>query len=233
VPNAYLDTRPAWVECPWPDFNGVTGRAAALIVVLDDKGMVREVRPRGQAASAPVFQRARAAVQGWRVSPPPRYKGLPVWTSTSLDLRNDVPAAPPATPTPAAAPAVQGTVPGAEETPFVVDYYYKVKWGFADEFWRLFLKNHWPVLRKQMETGRILDVRASKPVYHASEEARWDYRVTITFRSTAAAFASVDTAALERQLFPDQENFRREEQRRFEILLAHWDVPVQPVKLDK
>jgi hypothetical protein len=36
---------------------------------------------------------------------------------------------------------------------------------------------------------------------------------------------------IKRQLFPDQEAFGQEEQRRFEILLAHWDVPVQDVEL--
>jgi hypothetical protein len=34
-----------------------------------------------------------------------------------------------------------------------------------------------------------------------------------------------------KQLFPDQETFRKEEQRRFEILQAHWDVPLVPVSL--
>ena len=32
------------------------------------------------------------------------------------------------------------------------------------------------------------------------------------------------------QLYPDQETFKKEEARRFEILLAHWDVPIQPVE---
>ena len=41
------------------------------------------------------------------------------------------------------------------EKPFVVEYYYKVKWGYADEFMRLFKKNHFPVLKKQIEAGRI------------------------------------------------------------------------------
>ena len=32
-----------------------------------------------------------------------------------------------------------------------------------------------------------------------------------------------------KQLWPDQETYRREEQRRFEILLAHWDLPVTDI----
>ncbi len=116
--------------------------------------------------------------------------------------------------------------------PFVVEYYYKVKWGFADEFWQLFNRNHWLLLQKQIEMGRILEVRAARPRYHATEDGRWDYRVTIVFRSAAEANAPFDTEALERQLFPDLEGYRREERRRFELLLAHWDVPVLPAGLE-
>ena len=112
------------------------------------------------------------------------------------------------------------------ETPFVVEYYYKAKWGFADEFARLFKKNHLPVLKKQIESGRFLEVRAEKPRYHATEDGRWDYSVTIVFRSAAVAADSSGEEEIKTQLFPDQETYRREEQRRFEILLAHWDLPL-------
>ena len=114
------------------------------------------------------------------------------------------------------------------ETPFVVEYYYKAKWGFADEFARLFKKNHLPVLKKQIESGRFLEVRAEKPRYHATEDGRWDYRVTIVFKSAAVAADSTGEDEIKKQLFPDQETYRREEQRRFEILLAHWDLPLVP-----
>jgi hypothetical protein len=112
------------------------------------------------------------------------------------------------------------------ETPFTVEYYYKAKWGFSDEFARLFRKNHLPVLKKQIESGRFLEVKAEKPRYHATEDGRWDFRVTIVFRSAAAAAEGSLEEEIKKQLFPDQETYRREEQRRFEILLAHWDVPL-------
>jgi hypothetical protein len=112
------------------------------------------------------------------------------------------------------------------ETPFIVEYYYKAKWGFSDEFARLFRKNHLPVLKKQIESGRFLEVKAEKPRYHATEDGRWDFRVTIVFRSAAAAAEGSLEEEIKKQLFPDQETYRREEQRRFEILLAHWDLPL-------
>ncbi|MFY9610360.1 MAG: hypothetical protein WAU45_17330 [Blastocatellia bacterium] len=130
-------------------------------------------------------------------------------------------------------------LPGAAQTPqprdepFAAEYYYKAKWGYADEFIRLFKKNHFPVLQKQVESGRILKVTAVRPRYHATEDGRWDYRVTIVFRDAAVANDSSGEEAIIKRLYPDQETFRREEQRRFEILLAHWDVPIVDVALDK
>ncbi len=113
--------------------------------------------------------------------------------------------------------------------PFAVEYYYKIKWGHAEEWLRLFRKNHYPVLAKQVEMGRMLEVRMDEPRYHAVEAGRWDYRVTIVFKDGAAATATFDEGALKQQLFPDGVTFQKEEQRRFEILDAHWDVPIKTV----
>ena len=76
---------------------------------------------------------------------------------------------------------------GESAKPFVVEYYYKTKWGHAEEFISLFKKNHLPILRKQVELGRFLEVTAHTPRYHATEDGRWDYRITIVFASAAAA----------------------------------------------
>lgn len=121
----------------------------------------------------------------------------------------------------------------AQDQPFVVDYYYKARWGYANEFIELFKKNHYPVLKKQMEMGRILQVTAVAPRYHGTEEGRWDYRVTIVFRNAATQAQEVALEPILRELYPDRAKFEREEQRRFEILLAHWDVPVTTVDLTR
>ena len=125
----------------------------------------------------------------------------------------------------------QGAPPqGAANQPYTMEYYYRVQWGHQQEFLQLFLKNHYPLLQKEVEGGRILSTRIETPANHMTEDARWDYRVTLTFRnSTLATTANPDEPALIRQLWPDQQTFAREEQRRFEILLAHWDVPVTDV----
>lgn len=118
------------------------------------------------------------------------------------------------------------------DKPFVIEYYYKVKWGHADEFITLFRKNHYPLLKKEVEMGRMLNVSAVAPVYHTTEDGRWDYRVTIVYKNAAIAHDNFDSATILKQLFPDQETYKKEEQRRFEILEAHWDLPVKDVDLN-
>ncbi len=120
----------------------------------------------------------------------------------------------------------------AQDDRYVIEYYYKVRWGHQEEFITLFRKNHLPVLQRETEMGRILEVSAVAPRFHATEDGRWDYRVTIVFRDAAAVLGPHLTEEEKRQLFPDKETFQREEQRRFEILDAHWDVPLVPVALD-
>jgi hypothetical protein len=104
--------------------------------------------------------------------------------------------------------------------------------SFADEFIRLFKKNHYPVLRRQMELGNILEISAQAPRFHGTEDRRWDYRITLVWKNAAAPHEAFPETEL-RRLFPDQETFRREEQHRFEILAAHWDLPVVQVDLTK
>lgn len=125
----------------------------------------------------------------------------------------------------------QGAPPHAgPDQPYTVEYYYKVQWGHQQEFLQLFLKNHFPLLQKVRDGGRIISVNIETPANHMTEDSRWDYRVTIRFRnSTVATTSNPDEESLVKQLWPDQEAYKREEQRRFEILLAHWDLPVTDI----
>jgi hypothetical protein len=125
----------------------------------------------------------------------------------------------------------QGAPPqGAPDQPYAMEYYYKVQWGHQQEFLNLFLKNHYPLLQKQAESGRILSVKIEQPANHTTEDGRWDYRVTIRFKnSTLATTGDPNEERLIKQLWPDQTTYQREEQRRFEILLGHWDLPVTDI----
>src|SRR5205814_8840070 len=111
----------------------------------------------------------------------------------------------------------QGAPPQvAADQPYTMEYYYKVQWGHQQEFLQLFLKNHYPLLRRGVESGRMLSVKIETPANHMTEDARWDYRVTITFKnSTVATNTDPEQEALIKKLWPDQATYTREEGRRF------------------
>jgi len=131
----------------------------------------------------------------------------------------------------AAKPPQSSMAGDAKDQPYAIEYYYKTQWGHAEEFLALFKKNHYPVLKKEMELGRMLSVTMAVPRYHTTEDGRWDYRVTIVFKNAAVANDNFDSSGIIKQLYPDQETYKKEEQRRFEILDAHWDLPIKDVNL--
>jgi hypothetical protein len=106
-----------------------------------------------------------------------------------------------------------------------------VKWGYADEFIDLWKTNHYPLLKKAMEKGDIILVTAYKPRYHSGEDTRWDFRVILVFKSAATAFDDNLTEPYKKELFPDQEKYKKAEQHRFELLLAHWDIETDRITL--
>lgn len=109
---------------------------------------------------------------------------------------------------------------------FAVEYYYKVRWGHFDEFMELYQRNHYPILLRHQQMGRILRMSAAYPINHANEAGRWDFRYTIVWKDAATAHDDFDDSAIVKELYPDQVKFKAEEQRRFELLLEHTDVPV-------
>jgi hypothetical protein len=119
--------------------------------------------------------------------------------------------------------------PGAPH-PITAAYYYRVKWGHHEEWLDLFRRNHWPILHEQLREGRFTDVRLYEPRYHGDGRADWDVMVTITYRDWAALEAHSE-AELKLRLYPDQVRFQSEEARRFELLDAHWDVPLAELEL--
>jgi len=113
-----------------------------------------------------------------------------------------------------------------QRKPFAVEYYYKIKWGHFDEFMELYKRNHYPILQKIQEQGEIVEMRAAYPRNHAGEESRWDFRYTIVWKDAETAHADADRTAILEQLYPDKEKFLKEEQRRFNLLIEHMDVPI-------
>jgi hypothetical protein len=118
-----------------------------------------------------------------------------------------------------------------KDEPFTIENYYKVKWGYADEFIDLWKTNHYPLLKKAQEKGDIISVTAEKPKLHSGEDTRWDFKVPIVFKNAVLAFDPDLTTPYKQQLYPDLEKLKKDEQHRFELLLAHWDVMVENIEL--
>ena len=116
---------------------------------------------------------------------------------------------------------------------FTVENYYKIKWGFAEEFIDLWKTNHYPLLKKAIEKGDIISVDAEKPKLHSGEDTRWDFKVTIIFKDAKTAFDPDLTTPYKKQLYPNQDKLLKDEQHRFELLIAHWDVMTEKLDLSK
>lgn len=112
------------------------------------------------------------------------------------------------------------------EEPFLEEWVYKVKWGHSDEFFEILKKYQLAILERERQLGYVTQYTVYAPGLHTSEDQRWDYRVSIVFKNQAAGKHESEVA---RQLFPDQQTFKKEENHRWELIEAHWDLPVRIV----
>jgi hypothetical protein len=115
--------------------------------------------------------------------------------------------------------------------PVIIEWVYRTKYGYKDERWRIFKKYQLAILERQKQLGYVKDYTVYAPSLHTSEDSRWDYRVIIVRTSENAPHGQSESEAA-KQLFPDQEAFPRDENRRWELTLNHWDLPIHVVKLD-
>lgn len=116
--------------------------------------------------------------------------------------------------------------------PETVEWVYRVRYGFHDEWFELFRKYQIAILERQKQLGYVLDYTVWAPGLHTSEDSRWDYRIIIT-RASHDAPPGQSEADVAKQLFPDQAAFRRDENRRWELTTNHWDLPIHQVNPNK
>src|SRR5882672_7860662 len=112
----------------------------------------------------------------------------------------------------------------ASEKPYLVEWVYKVKWGYADEFWQLFKKYQIATLNREKELGYVTSYTVYRPGLHTGEDSRWEYRIVITYKNISS---SQHGSEVEKQLFPDQAAMKHGENRRWELTEAHYDLPIK------
>jgi hypothetical protein len=113
---------------------------------------------------------------------------------------------------------------------YEVEWVYRVRYGFIDEWWELFRKYQVPILEREKTLGYILEYRVYHPQIHTDEAARWDYRVEITWKDFESSKHEEEVA---QALFPDTATRKRDENRRWELTTNHWDLPIYQVDTSK
>src|SRR5438046_10343991 len=73
----------------------------------------------------------------------------------------------------------QGAPPQvAPDQPYRMEYYYKVQWGHQQEVLQLFLKEHYPLLKRGVASGRMMSVQIETPSTYMTDDVRWRWCVT-------------------------------------------------------
>ena len=115
---------------------------------------------------------------------------------------------------------------GSAPKPPQVEWVYRVKYGFQDEWWRLFQKYQIAALDREQQLGYVLKYTVTRPGLHVSEDARWDYRIVITYRDQDG---ETHEGEVIKALFPDVTTRKAEENRRWELTENHWDLPIHDI----
>lgn len=113
-----------------------------------------------------------------------------------------------------------------------VEYYYKLVPGATKEWRELYTKNHHPILKQLLKEGLLVSERLFERRFHALEPA-WDYKVVLVWRDWAAmAEAGKREPEATQSLFPERAAHERQEKRRWEITLDHWDDVLTELPLE-
>ena len=116
--------------------------------------------------------------------------------------------------------------------PVTIESYYKLVPGGTSEWLALYKKNHNPFLKQLMKEGLIKSEKLYTRRFHAEIPA-WDYKIVMVWRDWAALEeAGKREPEVLKSLFPDQEDHSRQEKRRWELTVSHWDDVLGEVPLD-
>jgi hypothetical protein len=114
----------------------------------------------------------------------------------------------------------------ASSKPYVVEWVYRIKYGYQAEWWKIFQTYQIAILDREKQLGFVTGYTVTRPGLHTSEDSRWDYRIIITYPNPAGA---THESEVDHQLFPDRATEAKAEQRRWELTANHWDLPIHDI----
>lgn len=110
--------------------------------------------------------------------------------------------------------------------PYQVEWVYRIKYGYQAEWWKIFQTYQIAILDREKQLGYVTNYIVQRPGLHTSEDARWDYRIIITYPNWEG---STHEGEIDRQLFTDRAAEAKDDQRRWELTLNHWDLPIHEI----
>jgi hypothetical protein len=118
------------------------------------------------------------------------------------------------------------------EPPVTIEYYYRLAPGGGSEWLALYKRNHNPLLKELMKEGLLKSEKLYTRRFHAESPA-WDYKIVMIWRDWAALEeARTRESEILKSLYPNQEDHDRQEKRRWELTVSHWDDVLVEVPLD-
>jgi hypothetical protein len=118
------------------------------------------------------------------------------------------------------------------EPPVTIEYYYRLAPGGSSEWLALYKKNHNPLLKELVKEGLLKSEKLYTRRFHAESPA-WDYKIVMIWRDWAALEeARSREPEILKSLYPNKEDHDKQEKRRWELTVSHWDDVLSEVSLD-
>jgi hypothetical protein len=111
--------------------------------------------------------------------------------------------------------------------------FYKLPPGRQDEWLALYKKAHFPMMKWQIDHGQVTSETVYTRAVHELSPS-WDIAIVIVLPPAGQRKKSELTRAqLMRQLYPDLDEFVKEEKQRWALTLEHWDERWVEVDIEK
>jgi hypothetical protein len=146
---------------------------------------------------------------------------LLLWSAFTLNILGSV------------AALAQANNGAGEGKPEVHVDFYKLPPGRQDEWLALYKKAHFPMMKWQIDHGQVTSETVYTRAVHELSPS-WDIAIVIVLPPAGQRKKSELTRAqLMRQLYPDLDEFVKEEKQRWALTLEHWDERWVEVDIEK
>lgn len=111
--------------------------------------------------------------------------------------------------------------------------FYKLPPGRQDEWLALYKKSHYPMMKYQIEHGQITSETVYTRAIHQLSPS-WDIAIVIIIPpASQRKKEELTRAQLMRKLYPDMDEYVKEERARWALTLEHWDERWVEVDIEK